>query len=265
MPVPDSRRIPAPACDERFVGGSRPAEVAAELAERPSRVEERRRPRLAEHRTKAAPPPVGRAVDHPRTSRIVRDVARQLEAVALLLDRLGVEPPLKQMPDPSVTAVVRLRVAPAEQLHPARERPIGHVEHEMHVVRHEAVDETPPAELPRHHAQKLEVPLPVVVVREDRLPPVPAARHVVDPGRLHTKRTGHAHDARPRTVTRQSRLGRERAAEADPAALTSGCPDSNWGPLRPERSALPGCATPRTAPPRVAAYADRQGYPPNHA
>src|SRR5262249_27616877 len=28
---------------------------------------------------------------------------------------------------------------------------------------------------------------------------------------------------------------------------TSGCPDLNWGPLRPERSALPGCATPRTA------------------
>ncbi len=27
--------------------------------------------------------------------------------------------------------------------------------------------------------------------------------------------------------------------------LPSGCPDSNWGPLRPERSALPGCATPR--------------------
>ena len=26
---------------------------------------------------------------------------------------------------------------------------------------------------------------------------------------------------------------------------TSGCPDLNWGPLRPERSALPGCATPR--------------------
>ena len=31
---------------------------------------------------------------------------------------------------------------------------------------------------------------------------------------------------------------------------SSGCPDSNWGPLRPERSALPGCATPR-APERV--------------
>ncbi len=30
-----------------------------------------------------------------------------------------------------------------------------------------------------------------------------------------------------------------------PALRKSGCPDSNWGPLRPERSALPGCATPR--------------------
>src|SRR5262245_11819132 len=27
----------------------------------------------------------------------------------------------------------------------------------------------------------------------------------------------------------------------------SGCPDLNWGPLRPERSALPGCATPRAS------------------
>src|SRR2546428_7096221 len=27
--------------------------------------------------------------------------------------------------------------------------------------------------------------------------------------------------------------------------VKSGGPDLNWGPLRPERSALPGCATPR--------------------
>ena len=32
------------------------------------------------------------------------------------------------------------------------------------------------------------------------------------------------------------------------ARRKSGCPDSNWGPLRPERSALPGCATPRDRP-----------------
>ena len=32
-----------------------------------------------------------------------------------------------------------------------------------------------------------------------------------------------------------------------PRDARSGCPDLNWGPLRPERSALPGCATPRVS------------------
>src|SRR5262249_47313363 len=41
----------------------------------------------------------------------------------------------------------------------------------------------------------------------------------------------------------RSRLERKRAPRGE--ALRSGCPDLNWGPLRPERSALPGCATPR--------------------
>src|SRR5688500_4349721 len=46
----------------------------------------------------------------------------------------------------------------------------------------------------------------------------------------------------------------------------SGCPDLNWGPLRPERSALPGCATPRRgasmAQPRgrAARRSGRDGY-----
>jgi len=35
------------------------------------------------------------------------------------------------------------------------------------------------------------------------------------------------------------------SAELDVPPRLSGCPDLNWGPLRPERSALPGCATPR--------------------
>ena len=45
-----------------------------------------------------------------------------------------------------------------------------------------------------------------------------------------------------------AREGGEPAAgdpPGDPALRKSGCPDSNWGYLRPERSALPGCATPR--------------------
>src|SRR5436853_3318027 len=45
---------------------------------------------------------------------------------------------------------------------------------------------------------------------------------------------------------RAHELNENRAPQSE--ALRSGCPDSNWGPLRPERSALPGCATPRGGP-----------------
>ena len=47
---------------------------------------------------------------------------------------------------------------------------------------------------------------------------------------------------RPATV-----IPRSGSAPADPDRQTIGVPDLNWGPLRPERSALPGCATPRAA------------------
>ena len=44
-------------------------------------------------------------------------------------------------------------------------------------------------------------------------------------------------------ANRTRRPSKRKALEAGP--FSSGCPDLNWGPLRPERSALPGCATPR--------------------
>jgi hypothetical protein len=37
------------------------------------------------------------------------------------------------------------------------------------------------------------------------------------------------------------------AGDAAVCLSVSGCPDLNWGPLRPERSALPGCATARAS------------------
>ena len=42
-----------------------------------------------------------------------------------------------------------------------------------------------------------------------------------------------------------AREGGTRGKPSVSPAIQSGCPDLNWGPLRPERSALPGCATPR--------------------
>ena len=56
---------------------------------------------------------------------------------------------------------------------------------------------------------------------------------------------GLAHHHGGATQARACRLGTRERAGSRPALSPSGCPDLNWGPLRPERSALPGCATPR--------------------
>jgi HAD superfamily hydrolase (TIGR01549 family) len=48
----------------------------------------------------------------------------------------------------------------------------------------------------------------------------------------------------PRGMREGTRATRGGTASGPPTS-PSGCPDLNWGPLRPERSALPGCATPR--------------------
>ncbi len=46
-------------------------------------------------------------------------------------------------------------------------------------------------------------------------------------------------------ATREMRAQTSAAWRHSFACGRSGCPDLNWGPLRPERSALPGCATAR--------------------
>ena len=53
---------------------------------------------------------------------------------------------------------------------------------------------------------------------------------------------------RPRRRSSFLALRKQRGAgRPAPLSTSSGCGDLNSGPLRPERSALPGCATPRTA------------------
>ena len=61
-------------------------------------------------------------------------------------------------------------------------------------------------------------------------------------------RSSAARAPRSPRASEASDLDAEGPARAGPSrfsAARSGCPDLNWGPLRPERSALPGCATPR--------------------
>ena len=74
-------------------------------------------------------------------------------------------------------------------------------------------------------------------------------------------RKGRGRSTSTRAASAGSRAGRWDApprgregvqGEPAPPWAVSGCPDLNWGPLRPERSALPGCATPRNSHYRTA-------------
>src|SRR5436305_12365432 len=110
----------------------------------------------------------------------------------------------------------------------------------MHVVVHQAIRDAAPAELSRDLAEQHHEPLAIEVVHEDRLLPVAAAPDVPHSLRLISLLTRHASSVRAES-SRQMR----RVATFVATLLPSGCRDSNSGPLRPERSALPGCATPR--------------------
>src|SRR5665213_644426 len=230
--------------DEGGVLLARLIELAGELAERPLDVQEGRRRDLAEHRSMAAPLPIDRFLDHPRSNRVENDVPLDMEAVPLVVDARRAEPALEQVPDIPVAPVERLRVLPVQELHPARDRGRRHVDHEMHVIAHQAVRDAPPAELARHLAEQDHEPLPIEVVHEDGLRPVAATPDVPQAFRLIAELARH----RSSVERESSRKSKERAATCAAALVLSGCRDSNSGPLRPERSALPGCATPRTAP-----------------
>ena len=96
--------------------------------------------------------------------------------------------------------------------------------------------------------------------RHDAASPTPASGR-----RIATHWAAPTSDATPESADRREEQAEQGNHVRSPGG-ESGCPDLNWGPLRPERSALPGCATPRAgesyrfagrprAPRRVDAFA----------
>ena len=171
------------------------------------------------------------------------DVPNGLEDVRLMANHVGPEPALEEMPGKAVSPVEVLRVVATQVLHSARDRPGWDGEDEMEVIRHQAPSEHPPVERAAHTLEQLEEALAVGVVRKDGLSAIAAAHDVADASRLVSWRTWHAASVRPQPSRNARNNPKSRGQR--PATHQSGCPDSNWGPLRPERSALPGCATPR--------------------
>ena len=64
------------------------------------------------------------------------NVSTDLEMVPFLLDELGLEAPLKQMPRAFVTEIEIGHVAAVEKLHPRRQVGFGRFDEEVIVIRH---------------------------------------------------------------------------------------------------------------------------------
>src|SRR5262245_23507982 len=139
------------------------------------------------------------------------------------------------MTDVAIPSVDVLRVLAVQDPHPFRDREGGHLDQQVHMIRHQAVREHTPFELLRDLLEQPKIVLAVVIVGEDRMLAVAATPDVPYALRLISRLSGH-------TATLDVKEPRQCRG-----SLTSGCRDLNSGPLRPERRALPGCATPRTA------------------
>jgi hypothetical protein len=72
------------------------------------------------------------------------------------------------------------RVLAIQPLHAAGQVRVRRLNEQMEVVRHEATRVDAPAVSARHPISDLEEPLPIVVILEDRLSPVPASSDVID-------------------------------------------------------------------------------------
>ncbi len=87
-----------------------------------------------------------------------------------------------------------------------------------------------------------------------RSPTTPARRAISSRARCAASPSTSCAPAGSRSESPAARWTRDRIQRAARVPVMtgtarSGCPDLNWGPLRPERSALPSCATPRNEVP----------------
>lgn len=146
-----------------------------------------------------APAPVATVRAEADANRVRPNVVADSREVGLVLDRLRLEPALKEVSGASVAVVEGGCVEAVQPFHPIGERGLPALDHEVEVVAHQAVGMAAPtkpldrADEERHEQQ------PVVVVHEDRAP-VDAARgdvpEAVPEGRA--QRSCHAPTVRDR-------------------------------------------------------------------
>src|SRR5438093_4956783 len=85
----------------------------------------------------------------------------------------------EQMAEQLVAEVEPSRVSAQKPFHARNQVRLGRLEHQVKMIRHEAIGMNLPARLAARLAQGLDNPLAVVVVVEDRFAPVPTVHNVV--------------------------------------------------------------------------------------
>ena len=89
-------------------------------------------------------------------------------------------PPAKQVPKFFVPPIIAAGVGPQQPLHPGHQVGLGRLQHQVKVVAHQAIRVHLPAGLLTGRRQRLQQPLPVLVIPKDRLPPVAPIHHMID-------------------------------------------------------------------------------------
>src|SRR5919204_3424946 len=92
----------------------------------------------------AAPCPVTRVVAEAASYRIADDVATCLREMLFALDECQAKSSLEQVATSVVALIERLRVEAVQPSDSPRQRCLGHPQHEVVVVRHQAIREAPP-------------------------------------------------------------------------------------------------------------------------
>src|ERR1700682_954591 len=178
--------------DELTVAALLRGEVPSERCQGPVGSQPCRSGLVPGRRAIAAPAIRLRPIDHASSNGIEGDVADQRQEIALLLDEEALEATLKDMARTIVTAIEPLSVLAVHPLHPARERRLGRLEHEMEMIRHQGVRMDDPAEPANGLGEDAEEHQVIFVAEVDVAAVVAAGGDVPDgAGLLESEWSGH--------------------------------------------------------------------------
>jgi len=122
--------------------------------------------------------------DDSTADRIQNNIPHKLQQIALFVNENGLEPSLKDVPNPIMPTIEALGVHPVQMSHPTGQIGIGSLDEQMVVVLHQAVGVTSPVESSNDVPENLQKGEPILVVEKDRLSRIPASRDVIHRARI---------------------------------------------------------------------------------